>query len=494
MNNVFYVFERRETTYDAFSLQVARRARSLSHCRGQVAALLAGHGPDLVVNLFALWKVGAVPFLVSTRVPWDSAAELMDAAGSRILITDKAESIRSNEGRPPLDVISAACQLESGGHTDDTEGFDAPEIGGVILHTSGTTRSPKLVRFSRASLLTSLSFEEAAWNGFWNRGDASLGWLPLYHAFGLISELLYAYRVKSRYYFSEANASALLARLEQEPITLFSSVPGMLEQILQLPGGLAALARLRCVVVGGAVTNAELGHKLVRAGVQLVQQYGMTELGATLRGSPDGDWQDLLPVIPTEYWRLEHETGQLLVHRDCPIFGELATRDTFDRTASGALRYRTRLDDVLVHINGEKSNAPAIEQMMRARAGAAIDQLVVAGSGRRRPACLVLWKQETPSAEDWDALHRAIDEANKELPRHSQLHHELVLPLAPCDRVRIPLSPKGTVMRRAVEEVFRSDLDELYSHAESLKSKRCEPALSVAGAFCGANSGLFSRV
>ena len=247
---------------------------------------------------------------------------------------------------------------------------------------------------------------------------------------------------------------------------------GCSNKSFSFPGGLAALARLRCVVVGGAVTNPELGHKLVRAGVHLVQQYGMTELGATLRGSPDGDWQDLLPVIPTQYWRLEQETGQLIVNRDCPIFGELATRDTFDRIASGALRYRTRLDDVLVHINGEKTNALAIEQMMRARVCAAIDQFVVAGSGRRRPACLVLWKQETPAAENWDALHRAIDEANKELPRHSQLHHELVLPLATCDRVRIPLSPKGTVIRRAVEEVFRRELDQLYCHAEASWTSR----------------------
>jgi hypothetical protein len=135
-------------------------------------------------------------------------------------------------------------------------------------------------------------------------------------------------------------------------------------------------------------------------------------------------------VIPAQYWSLEAGTGQLIVHGDCPISGELATRDTFDRAASDALRYRSRLDDVLVHVNGEKSNALAIERMVLARAGTAVDQFVVAGSGRRRPACLVLWKHESPSAEDRVALSRAIDETNKELPRHSQLQHELVLSLS----------------------------------------------------------------
>jgi long-subunit acyl-CoA synthetase (AMP-forming) len=481
MNDVFYVFEGAETTYAAFSVQVAHRARALPECRGDVVALLAGHGPDFVINLFALWKAGAIPFLVSTRVPWEMAMTLMDAAGARLLITDKVES--PDRGRPSLRVVSAACERESGRVRDDTTLPEPPGTGAVILHTSGTTSSPGLVRFSSTTLLASLSFEEAAWDGLWTRRDASLGWLPLYHAFGLISELLYAYRVGSRYYFSEANPRALLAKLEQEPITIFSSVPWMLEQISCMPGGLAALARLRWVVAGGAVISPELGCKLVAAGVRLVQQYGMTELGATLRGFPGGDWRDLLPVIPARYWRLEHGTGQLMVQRDCPIFGELATRDIFDCATSGGLRYRNRVDDVLVHVNGEKSNALAIERILLARAGDAIDCVVVAGSGRRRPACVVVWKQDPPTADDRDALRRAIDQANSELPRHSQLHHELVLALAPSERVRIPLSPKGTVIRTAVEDVFRKDLDELYRDAEAVNpTAGSRPASDVLGA------------
>ncbi len=469
MKDVFYVFRGVETTYAAFSRQVARRARGLPECRGEVVALLAGHGPDFVINLFALWKAGAVPFLVSTRVPSQMVADLMDTAQARLLITDQLQSLPSDQGRHSAPMISAGC--ENGGEQHDTTALELPEIGPVIFHTSGTTSSPKLVRFSRASLLTSLSFEETAWNGRWTRHDASLGWLPLYHAFGLVSELLYAYRVKSRYYFSEASPRALLAHLEQEPITLFSSVPWMLEKIIGLPGGLAALARLRWIVAGGAVPGPGLGDQLVAAGVRFIQQYGMTELGATLRSSPDGDWRDLWPVIPAQYWSREPGTGQLIVHANCPISGELATRDTFDPAPSGALRYRNRIDDVLVHVNGEKSNAPAIEQMVMGHAITAIDEIVVCGSGRRRPACLVVWKRDSATDEDRAAVRRAIDETNKELPRHSQLQHELVLPLAPFERARIPLSPKGAVIRKAVEEIFRDELDQLCRGAEALKSE-----------------------
>ena len=181
---------------------------------------MAGHGPDFVINLFAVWKAGAVPFLVSTRVPWGMAADLMDAASARLLITDNPDPLRKPiGGRAFPRSISAACERENGEEPGGCrKGIEPwPDIGGVILHTSGTTGSPKLVRFNRASLLTLCPSKRTAWDGLWTHRDASLGWLPLYHAFGLISELLYAYGVKSRYYFSDANPCALLARLEQEP-------------------------------------------------------------------------------------------------------------------------------------------------------------------------------------------------------------------------------------------------------------------------------------
>ena len=108
MNDVFYVFQGNQTTYAAFSRQVAHRARALGKYRGDVVALLAGHGPDFVINVFALWQAGAVPFLVSTRVPWEMAADLMDLAGARLLITDRVEPISTNQHRPSPRVISTA--------------------------------------------------------------------------------------------------------------------------------------------------------------------------------------------------------------------------------------------------------------------------------------------------------------------------------------------------------------------------------------------------
>ncbi|AUX44867.1 uncharacterized protein SOCE26_063370 [Sorangium cellulosum] len=469
MSSVFYIHNQVATTYAQFGRQVHRRALSLRPWRGGVIALWADNDPDFVINLFAIWQAGAVPFLVSRRLPWTTVAALLEVAGARVLATpDVSRCVPS-----PVPVIPSACGADGGGAEAAGERTEALAIGSeeqelaVILHTSGTTNLPKLVRFTRENLHASLRLEEARWGGAWTAEDESLGWLPLYHAFGLISELLHGYRTRSRYHFGEANPRALLRLLEQAPVTMFSSVPWMLEQLLDLPGGAAALARLRWIVVGGAVLGEALGERLSSAGVRVVQQHGMTELGAVFRGSPgSGEWRDMTPVIPEAFWHLEQGTGQLIVHGDCPTLAgspgkDFPTRDTFLRTASGAYRYQTRLDDILVHVSGEKSNALAIEQALLGRLRGRVEHVVVVGAGRLRLACVVAWRNE-PTAEDRGALSDALAHVNAGLPGHSQLHEDLVLSLAPSSGVRLPLSPKGTVLRNRAEQELAAELEQLY--------------------------------
>ncbi|WP_437669739.1 SDR family NAD(P)-dependent oxidoreductase [Sorangium sp. So ce131] len=469
MSSVFYVFNQVATTYEQFGRQVHRRALALRPWRGGVVALWADNDPDFVVNLFAIWKAGAVPFLVSRRLPWTTVSTLLEVAGASVLATPDVSRCDPS----PVPVIPSACGADGGPAEAAGQPTDPPAIGSdeqevaVILHTSGTTNLPKLVRFTRENLRASLRLEEARWRGAWTAEDASLGWLPLFHAFGLISELLHGYRTRSRYYFGEANPRALLRLLEQAPVTMFSSVPWMLEQLLDLPGGAAALARLRWVVVGGAVLGEALGERLSSAGVRVVQQHGMTELGAVFRGSPDGgDWRDMTPVIPEAFWHLEEGTGQLIVHGDCPTLAsspgqDFPTRDTFLRAASGAYRYQTRLDDIVVHVSGEKSNALAIEQALLGRLRGRVEHVAVVGAGRLRLACVVQWRDE-PTAEDRGALSDALAHVNAGLPGHSQLHEDLVLSLAPSSGARLPISPKGTVLRSRAEQELAAELEQLY--------------------------------
>src|SRR5262249_22695216 len=156
-------------------------------------------------------------------------------------------------------------------------------------------------------------------------------------------------------------------------------------------------------------------------------------------------------------------------HGDCPTLACLpgqafATRDSFVRTEDGAYRYVARLDDIIVHPSGEKSNAQAIERALSARLRGMVEHVAVVGAGRLRLTCVVQWNRR-PTDEDRATLFRAMKAVNAELPGHSRLQEDLVLSLTPEGAARLPLSAKGTVMRSRVEQALAAELEALWGAA-----------------------------
>jgi thioester reductase-like protein/acyl-CoA synthetase (AMP-forming)/AMP-acid ligase II/aryl carrier-like protein len=468
-SSTFYVFDRVSTTYAQFARQVRARAAELRRWGGRPVALWAGHTPDFIINLFALWQCDATPVLLSTRLPWPTVRELLRASDAALLIASQPDLCDD----PPTAVISAACLLETGAADE----LPPPEVGppaqeiALVLHTSGTTHLPKLVRITRANLLMSIDLFQARWADHWRSTDGSLGWLPLFHVFGLFAELLQTYSRGSRYYFaSGSNHYELLRNLQRldGQVTRLFAVPWMVQQLVDLPEGEQALRQLRQVVVGGAPLDEALGERLSAAGVRLVQAYGMTEIGSGLMGSLDGsEWRELSPVLPERYWHLDQETKQLVVHADCPTLAihprqDFVTGDIFERVAPGRYRYVNRIDDIIVHSTGEKSNALAIEHLLLARLGELVERAAVVGRGRLRLACILVFKRE-PRAEDQETIRAALVSANAELPSHSQLHPELVVVLKPTEAARLPMTAKRTVARLRAERELEVELEHLYS-------------------------------
>jgi len=359
-----------------------------------------------------------------------------------------------------------------------TEDLDAPEIGSaaqemaLILHTSGTTHVPKLIRITRANLLASLDLQQQYWRGGWQAGEASLGTLPLSHLFGLYAELLQCYRSRGRYIFCAANPHQVIEALQryEGEITRLFTVPWMLQQLFDMPGGTQALQQIRYVLAGGAALADDLGEQLAASGIRVIQGYGMTELGTGFMGEVGGgDWRDMSPLIPAQFWHLEDGTGQLVIHADCPTLSTapprqaFPTADLFHRSAGG-YRYVGRVDDILVHTTGEKSNALVIEHMLLTRLSTLIEHAAVVGAGRLRLACILLWRH-SPSAADHQALLLGIAEINAELASHSQLHSDLLLLLSPAQAHRLPLTGKKTVARAKAASEFQAELAQLYAGA-----------------------------
>ena len=241
-------------------------------------------------------------------------------------------------------------------------------------------------------------------------------------------------------------------------------------------GGIERLKRLRYVIVAGAPLRGNVATLLTDNGVSVVQNYGMTETGCLLMSPLVGsDWRDLRPVVPDSFWHLNPTSGELVVHLDCPTLNvrvedEFLTADIFQLSPSGGYQYQGRQDDLIVQASGEKSNPVVMEQMIMQQLPGQVEQAAVVGKGRLYLACL-LQLSEGVSEEQKPGIIAVIEQLNEKCPHHSRLLRDMLLFIPSNNLNKLPLSDKRTLLRNKVEQVFSSEIDQLYSQVRYISSQ-----------------------
>ena len=159
---------------------------------------------------------------------------------------------------------------------------------------------------------------------------------------------------------------------------------------------------------------------------------------------------------------------------DCPhtsmraADGHYHTGDLFVALPSGGHISRGRGDDWIKSENCLRCDTRAIEDNARERCGSLIAQCVVVGNGRPSPALFV---EPAPGALEKlgaDRLRRAIVRAIRPFHERRYLHERIVdarmvvvVPAGTLPRT----ATKGNVRRRAVEEMYKAELDAMFASA-----------------------------
>jgi acyl-CoA synthetase (AMP-forming)/AMP-acid ligase II len=141
------------------------------------APLNLAYSPDELA--FYLRHLGARAIIISEAAP-KSTIEVAVRAGITIL--------KLQSGSPPYGMFDLLISESS--PDECNAGPVTPDSIALLLHTSGTTASPKLVPLCHDSLLTS-AHDTAAWLQL-SPGDCCLNIMPLFHIHGLIGGLLSA--------------------------------------------------------------------------------------------------------------------------------------------------------------------------------------------------------------------------------------------------------------------------------------------------------------
>jgi acyl-CoA synthetase (AMP-forming)/AMP-acid ligase II/thioesterase domain-containing protein len=226
---------------------------------------------------FYLRNLGARAIIISEATP-KSTIEVALRAGIKIL------KIQSD--RHPCGMFELVG--EPSGETNSTRRV-TPDSVALLLHTSGTTASPKLVPLRHGSLMTSVH-DTAAWLQL-APGDCCLNVMPLFHIHGLIGGLLSALaNGGSSVCPPDFQPAQFLRWLKDSQATWYTAVPTMHRAIVDRAAEHAELVSshpLRFIRSCSAPLPPTLLDELVRTfNVPIVEAYGMTEAAHQIASNP----------------------------------------------------------------------------------------------------------------------------------------------------------------------------------------------------------------
>ena len=284
----------------------------------------------------------------------DPLAHALDGTGPAILPVDAslpaARISQLIDAFQPNAVIDGRGEARIRSEAPETEADTA-----VIIGTSGSTGEPKGVELSAAALSHSARASLARAGA--RPGERWLVCLPVSHVAGLQVLVRSIVGGTDPVIAAQATAQAVSEAADAGCAHL-SVVPTQLVRLLGEPGGGAALARYRSVLVGGAAAGAAVLDEARKAGVNAVTTYGMSETcggcvydgvpldGVTVRAGEDGRLRISGPVLMNRYHGRPDLTAKALEHSDLK-HGEFVTSDLGYVGVDGTVTVRGRADDVI---------------------------------------------------------------------------------------------------------------------------------------------------
>jgi o-succinylbenzoate---CoA ligase len=399
----------------------------------QRIGLRAPNGPGFVVAVHALMRLGAIIVPINTRLtPTEVDWQVHDADVAAVL--EEADVAALMTGRAAL---------------PQEREFDLSEWHSIV-YTSGTTGRPK------GAVLTYDNHWWSAVASTLNLGlqpdDAWLACLPLFHVGGLAILLRSVICgitavVQSRFEPDEVNQA-----IDERGISIVSVVSTMLDRMLTERDERPYPPTLRCVLLGGGPAPLPLLERAVRAGIPVVQTYGLTETAsqvATLapedaRHKPGSAGKPLMGsqirvAADGEIWVQGPSVSPGYLHHS-PTDEWLRTGDLGYLDQDGYLYVLDRRDDLIVS-GGENVYPAEVEAALLAHP--AVREAGVVGLpdpqwGRTVAAIVVVKPGHAVNAEELSAFCRTRLAAYK-VPRRVEF------------RDALPRNAAGKLLRRHLQ-------------------------------------------
>ncbi|MEP0203345.1 MAG: acyl-CoA synthetase [Halioglobus sp.] len=294
---------------------------------------LAPAGSTYIALLWGIWRAGgiAVPLNVHATLPeMQHCAETVGA--NVILVSDALEEqalALTNRCRLQAIFVDELLNTEPTSAVDEVD-KSFPHLKAdrraLIIFTSGTTSKPKGVVTTHTNIESQITALTNSWG--WQDEDRIPLFLPLHHVHGLINILSCALWVGAEVeVFSGAfDQQLVLQGVVDQRWTLFMAVPTIyIRLIAAIDDASEDLSRqychgfksMRLMVSGSAALPASVyGRWEELTGQQLLERYGMTEIGMALSNPLEGERRPSTVGVPLPgvKLRLVSEDGSVVAN------------------------------------------------------------------------------------------------------------------------------------------------------------------------------------
>ena len=272
---------------DARSQHIAGRLAGAGLRAGDRIVMSAATSAELVVAHVAALRLGLVVVPVNGAYRAREIDHIVgDCRPTACLVDDDRAAWFTENARDGCIVTTPAVDLPDA----DPPALDAgaPDDVALLCYTSGTTGAPKGAMLTHGNTLASCEALRLAWR--WTAADRLVLALPLFHVHGLgvglHGTLLCG---ASAVLLPRFDPDLVLDAAHDHDATLFFGVPTMYARLASSER-VAELSRLRLCVSGSAPLPAALWDDLTaRAGIRVLERYGMTETIMNVSNPYDGE-------------------------------------------------------------------------------------------------------------------------------------------------------------------------------------------------------------
>ncbi|KAJ6081901.1 NRPS-like enzyme [Penicillium canescens] len=379
-----------------------------------------------------------------------------------------------------------------------------------IVHTSGSTGIPKPIYFTNEAAARSIRMirmdPPKSFDGLYpmTLGKRFFITFPPFHVTYLICNVFnsipFGTVMVAPISATIISARGIVEGIKQTPVDGAFAIPSIVQELAQDPELLEFCAKnLDIIVYGGGDLPQDIGDR-VASKVKLVNQYGASELGLipmlfskSNRDPMDWKYIEIHPAMGIEFRHVTDSQHELVIVRNAdleenqPTFSygggftelqEYSSRDLFiphpDPNKKNFWKWHARKDDIIVFLNGEKTNPISMEQQILSH-NPQVTGVLVVGAQRFQAALLVEadtgGKELSPSdrASLLEAIWPSVEGANKVCPAYARIAKSHVLFTHP-DKPMLR-SGKGTVQRSGTITLYEEETDKLYIEAEAVSTQ-----------------------